>query len=95
MSRSEGEITLYGLRIDYSIDLGEPGHYGSGVDLHDSYPDDDPEVHIEGVEMVDRLAWLQTIADFDLEPDQDTREFLTEVVWDDLESSILSREGLS
>lgn len=89
----EGEITTYGLRIEYDVRRGGGGH--DSADLHESWPDDEPEVTIVSVKIVDHPTWTSWLYDFDLPKDQDPKEFVTEHVIDDVESQILSNEGLS
>jgi len=90
---TEGEITLYGLRLEYNVYRGGGGY--DSEDLHASWPSDAPEVTLVIAEVVDRARWIETCADFDLDTTADPMEFVREQVWDDFEGSVLRSEGLT
>ena len=93
--KTRDSIDILGLTIDYVIDHGEKGRYGNGIDLHESYPDDEPEVHIKRAEVFSEALWLDTLADHDLPPGTVPLDACRDELLDVVTPLILEHEGLA
>ncbi len=93
--KSRDSIDILGLTIDYVIDHGEKGRYGTGIDLHESYPDDEPSILIKRAAVTSPDAWADTRADHDLPPSTEPLDACRDVLLDVVTPLILEHEGLA